>query len=140
MTSSATKSSFWHWYLDASGVETRADIVRWWERRRLAFNLGIGAVGIFTWLAVLTAGSASVKLGVDFEEPFAMILGPPFYALMANICFTAGWIFDEIFYKGSPRRRLLQVGFWFSIGLTSLPGLWAIFCWVRAVKTGRLLD
>jgi hypothetical protein len=71
----------------------------------------VGVVGIFTWFAVLVAGSASVKPSVDFEEPFAMILGPPIYTVLANICFTAGWIIDEIFYKGSPRSRLLQAGF-----------------------------
>src|SRR5258708_5392075 len=140
MANSTTKPKVWQWYLHTSGAETRAEIVHWWEKRRWAFNLCVGAVGVLTWLAVLIAGSASVKPGVDFEEPFAMILGPLFYALMANICFTAGWIFDGAFYKGSPRRSLLQIGFWFSIGLTSLPGIWAIFCWIRAITTGRLLD
>ncbi len=104
------------------------------------FNLCVGIVGIFTWFAVLIAGSASVKPGVDFEEPIAMIIGPPIYALIANVCFTAGWIFDGLFYKGSPRKSLLQTGFWFSIMLTSLPGLWAIFCYIRALVTGHLLD
>jgi hypothetical protein len=88
----------------------------------------------------MIAGSASVKPGVDFEEPLAMIFGPPIYAVLANICFTAGWVFDGIFYKGSPRKGLLQTGLWFSIGITALPGLWAIFCYVRAIATGRLLD
>jgi hypothetical protein len=140
MTNALTKPSFWLWYLDPSGAETRIDIIRWWEKRRWAFNVCVGIVGIFTWFAVLIAGSASVKPGIDFEEPFAMILGPPFYAVVANIAFTAGWIFDGVFYKGSPRSRLLQAGFWFSVGLTALPGLWAIFCWIRAITTGKLLD
>jgi hypothetical protein len=88
----------------------------------------------------MIAGSASVKPGVDFEEPLAMIVGPLIYAVLANIFFTAGWICDGIFYKGSPRKRFLQTGFWFSIALTALPGLWAIFCYVRSIATGRLLD
>jgi uncharacterized membrane protein YhdT len=106
----------------------------------LTFNVWVGLVGVITWFTVLIAGSAAVKPGVDFEEPFGMILGPPFYAIMANICYTAGWVVDGVFYKKAPRPRLLQFGFWFSIVLTSLPGLWALYCWIRAVGTGRLLD
>jgi hypothetical protein len=106
----------------------------------LALNIWVELAGVITWSTVLIAGSAAVKPGVDFEEPFAIILGPPLYAIMANICYTAGSILDGIFYKKAPRPRLLQFGFWFSIFLTSLPGLSALYCWVRAVRTGQLLD
>jgi len=64
--------------------------VRWWEARRLRFNLYVGVVGVVTWLLVLIAGSAAVKPGVDFEEPLAMIFGPLAYAFMANVCLHAG--------------------------------------------------
>src|SRR5580698_269253 len=113
----------WGWFLDPDGAESHKEIFQWWESRRLAFNVRVGLAGIITWFTVLIAGSAAVKSGVDFEEPFAMILGPPLYAIIANICYTAGSIIDGIFYKRAPRPRLLQFGFWFSIFLTSLPGL-----------------
>jgi hypothetical protein len=130
----------WGWFLDPDGAESHKEIFQWWESRRLAFNVWVGLAGIITWFTVLIAESAAVKPGVDFEEPFAMILGPPLYAIIANICYTAGSIIDGIFYKRAPRPRLLQFGFWFSIFLTSLPGLWALYCWVRSVRTGQLLD
>jgi len=63
------------WPTDDLGALTRADIVRWWESRRLRFNLYVGAVGLVTWFLVLIAGSAAVNAGVDFEEPIAMIFG-----------------------------------------------------------------
>jgi hypothetical protein len=67
MTNALTKAGFWFWYLDPSGAETRIDIIRWWEKRRWAFNVCVGIVGIFTWFAVLIAGSASVKPGADLR-------------------------------------------------------------------------
>lgn len=130
------RGSFFH----ASQPLTRREIFDWWESRRLAFNLWIGAVGVFSWFSVLIAGSAAVKPGVDFEEPLAMIIGPFVYAIMANICYTGGSIFDIVFYKRSTRPTLLRLGFWFSVALTASPGIWAIFCWVKAVKTGVLMN
>jgi hypothetical protein len=140
MTNSFRRLLPWGWFLDSNGAETRQDIRRWWQNRRLAFNLWIGIVGVVTWFTVLIAGGASVKPGVDFEEPFAMILGPFIYAIMANICYTLGPIVDSLFFKGAPRARLLQAGFWFSIFLTATPGVWALYCWIRVLRTGQLLD
>jgi len=81
----------WDWLLrgDAAGP-SRADVAMWGRARRLGCNVLVGAVGVLTWLAVAFAGSAAVKPGVDFEEPFMMIVGPPIYALLANICYTIG--------------------------------------------------
>jgi hypothetical protein len=55
--------------------------VRWWEARRLHFNVYIGVVGIITWFLVLIAGSSAVKPSEDFEEPLAMINGTIMYGL-----------------------------------------------------------
>ena len=119
---------------------TRADIVRWWEARRLRFNLYVGGVGVITWFLVLIAGSAAVKPGVDFEEPLAMIFGPFVYGVLANACYTLGWIADTVFYRGTPRTRLYKSGLIFSVVLTALPGVWAVVAWLITVHTGRKLD
>jgi hypothetical protein len=140
MANAVTPLVPWGRFLDPDGIESRIEIVRWWENRRLAFNVWVGLTGVITWFTVLIAGGAAVKPGVDFEEPFAMFLGPPLYAIMANICYTGGSVFDQLFYKRRPRPRLLQIGFWFSIFLTALPGMWALYCWIRAIRTGQLMD
>jgi hypothetical protein len=118
----------------------RKDIIRWWEARRFRFNVIVGAVGTATWILVMTAGSAAVKPGVDFEEPLVMILGPFVYGFLANICYTLGWIIDTIFYRGTPRTRLYKSGLIFSVVLTALPGFWAVVAWLITVYTGRKLD
>ncbi|MGH9516587.1 MAG: hypothetical protein ACRD3P_13020 [Terriglobales bacterium] len=121
-------------------TSTRADVVRWWESRRLRFNFYVGAVGLVTWFLVLIAGSAAVKPGVDFEEPIAMVFGPFVYGFMANLCYTLGWIVDTVQFRGSPRTKLYKSGVVFSVILTALPGLWAVVAWLMTLITGRKLD
>src|ERR1700744_882335 len=67
---------------------SRMDIIGWWEQRRFRYNVYVGFVGFVTWWLVLIAGSAAVKPGVDFEEPLAMLFGPFFYGIAANVCYT----------------------------------------------------
>jgi hypothetical protein len=120
----------------ASGV-TRREVIRWWEERRLSYNAYVGVVGFAAWLLVLIAGSAAVKPGVDFEEPIAMISGPFFCAIFANICYTFGWIVDIAAFCGSPRRALFRAGFIFSIVLTALLGAWAVTAYLITVYTAE---
>jgi hypothetical protein len=92
--------------------------VKWWEARRLRYNLLVGAIGVVTWFLVLCVGSLAVKLGVDFEEPFMMIIGPFIYGAFANLCYSLGWLVDITIYRGYPRTRLYKAGLIFSLILT----------------------
>jgi hypothetical protein len=139
MTGSGTPSRSKWLFAGPSGT-TKKEVWRWWEQRRYRYNRDLLFVGIVTWLLVLIAGSASVKAGVDFEEPMAMIVGPVFYAICANVAYTAGPIFDSLFYLGSPRKQLFKIGYIFSIVLTALPGVWAITIWISTLVTGKKLD
>jgi hypothetical protein len=118
----------------------RTDIVRWWEARRLHFNVYVGVVGVITWFLVMIAGSAAVKPGEDFEEPFAMIFGPVIYAFLANACYTLGWIADTLSSQSRPRVGLYKAGVVFSIVLTALPGAWAVVAWLMTLVTGHKLN
>jgi hypothetical protein len=128
------------WPAGQASSSTRREIIAWWETRRLRFNFYVGIAGAVAWLLVLIAGSAAVKPGVDFEEPLAMIFGPLVYVMLANICYTLGWIVDTVSYRGMPRTRLYKAGVIFSVILTSLPGVWAVVAWLMTVITGRKLD
>lgn len=92
------------------------------------------------WWLVLIAGSAAVRPGADFEEPIMMLIGPAFWAIMANICYTFGWITDVVFYRGGPRKDLFKTGLILSLALTALPGIWAVIAWFITVFMGRKLD
>jgi hypothetical protein len=128
------------WPLEQGSSFSRREIIAWWEARRFRFNLYVGIVGAVTWLIVVVAGSAAVKPGVDFEEPIAMIIGPFVFGLLANICYTLGWVVDTLSCRGMPRIRLYKAGVIFSVVLTALPGVWAIAAWIMTVITGQKLD
>jgi hypothetical protein len=121
-------------------ISSRGGIIRWWEVRRLHYNLFVGLSGLISMVLVLVAGSAAVKPGVDFEEPLGMILFPIAFGIMANLCYTAGWITDIFLYRGAPRSRLFQTGLIFSIALAALPGLWAVIAWLITLYTGQKWD
>ena len=125
---------------DESPLSTRGDIIRWWEARRYTFNAFLLAVGFASWLLVMTAGSAAVKPGEDFEEPLAMLSGTVIYVAMANVCYTLGWVVDTVLYTGRPRRRVYKSGMILAVVLTALPGVWAVIAWLITVYTGRKLD
>jgi hypothetical protein len=127
------------WIFKESEGLTRREIFAWWERRRIAFNVLVGLTGVVTWLLVLIAGSAAVKPGDDFEEPIVMILGPFLYAILANVCYTSGGIFDVLFDRRRPRVQLFRTGLYFSIALTAAPGLWALYAWISTLITGHKL-
>ena len=88
----------------------------------------------------MTAGSAAVKPGKDFEEPLAMLSGTVIYVAIANMCYTLGWVVDTVLYNGHPRRRVYKSGMILAVVLTALPGVWAVVAWLITVCTGRKLD
>jgi hypothetical protein len=128
------------WASEESSLCTRGDIIRWWEARRYTFNAFLLGVGFASWLLVMTAGSAAVKPGEDFEEPLAMLSGTVIYVALANVCYTLGWVVDTVWYNGRPRRRLYKSGLILAVVLTALPGVWAVVAWLITVYTGRKLD
>jgi hypothetical protein len=128
------------WPSEQVSSSSRKEIIGWWEARRFRFNIYVGIVGVVTWFLVIIAGSAAVKPGVDFEEPIMMLIGRFIYGLFANICYTAGWVVDTRWYRGTPRTRMYKAGIIFSVVLTALPGVWALFAWIMTVITGQKLD
>lgn len=132
-----------HWHLmfygDAVGT-SRWDLVKWWEARRIRYNFILFLIGIVSIFLVVVAGGYAVKPGADFEEPLGLILIPPVYVILANICYSLGPLVDWICGNREPSRRLFQIGLYFSMFLTAAPGLWALFCALRALVTGQRLD
>lgn len=106
-------------------------IIGWWEARRIPYNLVVGATGLATGAALLGCALVSEKfLGEPVgwpDPPFVMVLGVLAYGIMANVCYTGGWIAElvagEIWGEGArgfgPIAFLF--GFGFSIALTMLP-------------------
>lgn len=78
---------------DAVGI---LDIIRWWEIRRIAFNLTVGAAGVVTLVGGVVVDLISEKrlgepLGLP-DPPLFALFGIFAYGVCANICYTGGWV------------------------------------------------
>lgn len=107
----------------------------WWEARRPAYNLFVGAAGAVT-IVIMTV--------VDFLPPRGLLYGVPFtpplaliglYAVLANAFYSLGALVEyavrrswgEDYAPVGP--ALLRYGFAFSVGLTLLPITVAALAW-----------
>jgi hypothetical protein len=107
------------------------DAVVWWERRRITYNLVVGAVAIVSfviyWISI--ASSGVLKPGDDVIEPLALLAAPIVAPIAINICYTAGWLMDVplrfIVPSLSSRftLRLFVIGFAFSLFVVSFPAI-----------------
>ncbi len=114
-------------------LTTMWQVVGWWEARRLIFNMVVGACGVATCLTVLlmaVIGQSVFGIPVGLPDPpiFALI-GIILYGIMANICYTGGWIVELLVRKAWPQESELFATLTFALGLvfatflTLLPGV-----------------
>lgn len=114
-----------------------AAIIGWWERRRLGFNLAVGAAGLLS-LGIINLAQALPPSASPLGVP---LIAPVIYAIFANICYTAGWAGELGFYawwREDPPAVgpvLFRQGLIFSVGLTLLPIALASVGW--AVRLAR---
>jgi hypothetical protein len=115
-----------------AGERTAWEIIVWWETRRIAYNLIMAVVGICGLLAFFALISASGELqpGEDAVEPFVVFAAP----LVANICYTAGWVMELVAHATGVRSNrigpaLFGAGLAFSCAVAWLPALlWGGIC------------
>ena len=98
----------------------------------------VGCTGILTCvLMVVCAFTAESMVGEAIgmpDGPLLGVFGVFFYGLVANICYTGGWIFELLVMgtkgaKSSNKYGLhtFRIGVVFSVILTLLP---AVLCWL----------
>jgi len=97
------------------------DVIFWWERRRLAYNICVGTAGVITLAAMALVHPMGPRVVSD-AAPVIVV-----YGLAANVCYTFGWLVDLILRRRLGIRApdvapvLLRYGFAFAMGLTLLP-------------------
>jgi hypothetical protein len=111
--------------------DSPGQLIAWWEKRRIVYNLVVGASGLVTCGTLISIAllrsPAHVSKDADIGNPFVGIIVVILYAIMANVCYTAGWVTELIVTKvwGPQRGRygeiVFSLGFAFSIALTLLP-------------------
>lgn len=107
------------------------DIIRWWEARRIPYNLVVGATGVLSLaLFLFFINSANVLTpGEDAVEPIALVVAP----VIINICYTVGWVVELILksifgYRPRTGPFLLKVGMGFSLLVIFFPSVfWGLY-------------
>ena len=110
-------------------------LIRWWESRRVTFNLVVGATGLVT-LSVITVG-VFLPMGIPLAElPWRAVLA---YGIAANICYSFGWAIESGIERWLGREvygagpALFRHGLVFSVGLTLFPVVIAGIFWLDRV-------
>ncbi len=107
--------------------------IAWWEIRRVPYNLVVGVSGTVSLVLIfISAAMAERTTGVPMgipDPPIFAFAGVLLYAVLANVCFTAGWIVEILVVKiwGDQGRQFgaisFTLGMIFSVLLTISIGL-----------------
>jgi hypothetical protein len=113
---------------------------KWWERRRIFYNLIIGFAAVVSFVIYLIAifSSDALAPGEDAIEPMLLLAAPVAFPVALNVCYTAGWLVDVplrcIVPSLSPRftSALFALGFSFSLLVVCFPAIyWSGYCVIR---------
>jgi hypothetical protein len=114
---------------------TVGGIVKWWEKRRFAYNIAVGAAGLVS-LGIGTFFAAIPPLGALVLPPWQAVVG---FGVMANVCYGLGPTAEILIEKLWGRQvlpsgpALYRMGLTFSIGLALFPALLMVIIWVARV-------
>lgn len=103
-------------------VRSPLRIVHWWESRRTAYNLVVGAAGLGT--LVYSETLSLLVTGDWLKVPWQVIVA---YGVAANVLYTGGWLVENIAERWLGRPvyglgpALFRHGLVFSLGLTLIP-------------------
>jgi hypothetical protein len=120
----------------APATRSAAAIFRWWERRRLHYNVIVGTTGLFS-LGLVELLRALPPAAPQLPPVLPVIV---VYGTLANMCYCAGPMVEFALEKLWPRKllpvgpSLFRMGLTFSVGLTLFPALLMGLHWI-----GRLL-
>ena len=86
-----------------TGAMPYGAVVLWWEARRVPYNAIVGLTGLIS-SAVMVAvaftceSRGGAPIGLPDPPAFA-IVAVVLYGLLANVCYTGGWITDVVVAK-----------------------------------------
>ena len=122
----------------APARRTVGGIVRWWESRRLAYNLFVGGAGLLSLGAINLITLIPPGLpSVGFPWQVVVVFG-----VMANVCYLLGPAIEIALQKLWGEKllpvgpALFRMGLTFSVGLALFPTLIVMIGWVIRVVSG----
>jgi hypothetical protein len=104
-------------------VRSTASIFRWWESRRLTFNMVVGATGLVTLVAMnLIALLPPLSIRLEVFWPGIIL-----YGFFANLFYSLGFMTEaamqRVWHEETPPvgPALFRQGLIFAVGLTLFP-------------------
>lgn len=122
---------------------TTTQVIQWWEFRRLLYNLLLLIVGVIAIAGMEWLMNMVIPKGEDAVEPFVLLIGVLLFAILANLCYTLGWIVELRERKSSPEMarqrgiKMFRIGLLLSCLFTTLPFWFGCAFW--AVHHARAL-
>ena len=120
---------------DPTLVRTPLRLLRWWESKRLAYNLVVGGAGMVT-LGVIALLRA---LPGPLQHAFIPWPAIAIYGVLANACYSSGWVVKSLLQRWLKRDTyalgpaLFRHGLVFSVGLTLFPAALMSLVWVASL-------
>jgi hypothetical protein len=124
------------------------EVIKWWEERRSYYNKVLAGVGTVTCILMISCGLIAEPLvgeAIGLPDPPILVpIGIIAYGLIANLCYTGGWIAELLLARFKVDHasiafgtRAFRFGVMFSIGLTLFPAAlsWAVL--LLSLATGR---
>jgi hypothetical protein len=107
--------------------------IAWWEARRIPYNLIVGMTGVLSGALCFVTGMLCEQFLGDLigipDPPIFAFLAVAAYGVMANLCYTGGWLAELLVRKIWPEQAnafgkiSFFLGLIFSILLTLVPSL-----------------
>jgi hypothetical protein len=109
----------------SEGERSAADIILWWELRRIPYNFIVGITGLCSLLLFyfFISRTNALKPGEDAVEPIALLAAP----FVMNICYTVSWVVEAFLDKAHSEDgeflgpKLLKSGLKISVFVAILP-------------------
>ncbi|MDZ4364296.1 hypothetical protein [Brevundimonas sp.] len=131
---------------DTSSVTT--ETWKWWESRRLRYNLGLAVAGWVAWgmteltLRFLTPGMPTIQGTVEVSWVSRMLHQGVAYLIfmaVANLFYLAGPVAEKLMQPADIdgfRRRMFGLGFWFSVALPFIVPVLTALALINMTTTG----
>jgi hypothetical protein len=122
-----------------SADATPWSIIKWWESRRVAYNLVVGVVGLGNLIVFAYINDTLLVPYLPFQERKWELWSPLVFGVAANLLYTGGWFVEVITYGLMGRRTTrfapvaFGIGLLFSVFLTFIPPVSDGIRWIRFV-------
>ena len=117
-------------------------VLFWWEKRRIPYNLLVGAAGLLAASAVFLLASLltiAQKGTVELPPPLLVALT---YALACNVAYCLGWFGEILFFSRAReaglvfRRRAFALGLALSCSIpVGISGLFVVLMAIARLRT-----